>query len=107
MTNTQTAYLDFDAGDGSLYEHGEDGQTTHLFTADPECELETFEEFTAKAQKIVDAVNYHDDLLEALVKAESLIKFINGTAEIQPAHEYVNNVWNEARAAIAKARGEQ
>lgn len=66
MTNTQAAYLDFDAGDGSLYEHGEDGQILHLFTADPACELDTFEEFTAKAQKIVNAVNYHDELVGLL-----------------------------------------
>lgn len=127
MTTKHTPHFDFDEGDGSLYEFDQDGNPIALFSADPECPLETFEEFKKRAAFIVKACNsfyerentmmeqayeikalneIKNELLDAL---KALDKFWTSDFPEGPeAHEGLLSkdtlsIWRSARAAIAKA----
>lgn len=100
-------HMDFDEGDGSLYEFDDTGNPIALFTADPECPLETFEEFAKKAAFIVKAVNCHDELVAALRSCVDSIagyELEKGASSEEIVARYPIE---KATKALAKAKGDQ
>lgn len=102
-------HIDFDETGGSLYEL-RNGDAIPLFNVDPDCPLETFEEFKERAEFIVSACNSHRELVDELDYVSHQFRQLLSSIECKSLDPFYKEVLEVAIAcaenALAKAKGQ-